>query len=365
MADANADLIAQASAATAQAVAGALGNLRLRPTPTVKLNRFCGRPQRAGDLTINEWLDEFEVYSRQLGLEGNVKTVTLVDHLGGDAKEEVLCASQQVRDNFTDLTALLKRRFGPLETVASLSRALGARVRLEGETLADYSRAIMRLYSRMEKAAASTPDDQAALVRLRDMTLKGQFKKGVGNGQVLKDLERMDIRDPDQTFADMREEILRLYADQEIPKRTPVRNIQVPEQPFSTSDTTPAVQFQQVQASDKPDPTVQAFLESQRETNRRLDKLLDIMAGMRGQQQNQPLNPYSPPWVPPQPTHQQSQHRWRAPPSGTRRGACYQYGQEGHFRRECPLRPAKPPSVPGYQRPPTGGQNPNYDGNPN
>ena len=40
MADANADLIAQASAATAQAVAGALGNLRLRPTPTVKLNRL-------------------------------------------------------------------------------------------------------------------------------------------------------------------------------------------------------------------------------------------------------------------------------------------------------------------------------------
>ena len=48
----------------------------------------------------------------------------------------------------------------------------------------------------MEHAAPSK-DDKAALQRLHDLTLKGQFKKGVGDAMVLNDLERMEIRDPE------------------------------------------------------------------------------------------------------------------------------------------------------------------------
>ena len=58
-----AELIAQA---TAQALAQALGGLKIGPTPSVKLSKFYGHPQEAGDLTVKEWLDEVEVYTRQM-----------------------------------------------------------------------------------------------------------------------------------------------------------------------------------------------------------------------------------------------------------------------------------------------------------
>ena len=134
----------------------------------------------------------------------------MIDHLGGKARDEVLCATAQVQADYDQLVDLMRRRFGPAETLPSLTQAFGVRVRQEGESLTDYSRALMRLYSRMERAAPSK-DDKAALQRLRDLTLKGQFKKGVGDAMVLKNLERMEIRDPGQSFASMREEILRLY----------------------------------------------------------------------------------------------------------------------------------------------------------
>ena len=204
-----AELIAQASTATAQALAQALGGLKIGPTPSVKLSKFYGYPQKAGDLTVKEWLDEVEVYTRQMGHTDAAKATALIDHLGGAAKEEVLCASEAVKGDYVELTSLLRKRFGPAETLHSL------RVKQDGESLADYSRALMRLYSRMEKSAPK-PEDLQALERLRDISLKGQFRKGVNNDSVSRDIERIEIREPDKTFPELREEVLRLYQDQEL-----------------------------------------------------------------------------------------------------------------------------------------------------
>ena len=58
--------------------------------------------------------------------------------------------------------------------VPSLSTAFHARMHLDGETLADYSRVLMRLHSHMEKATATEAEGQA-LALLRDNALKEQF----------------------------------------------------------------------------------------------------------------------------------------------------------------------------------------------
>ena len=174
-----ANLIAQTNVALAETLARALEGLRTIPVPTIKLDRFMGHPQRSGDPTLADWLDDFCIYARQMGVSGDDRAVVLLDHIGGCAKEEVLCHPLAMRQSMESLTAqLLRSRFGPLETVHSLQAGFHARMQLEGESLADYSRVLMRLHDRIEKAAARLAEGQA-LTLLRDNVLKEQFAQGV------------------------------------------------------------------------------------------------------------------------------------------------------------------------------------------
>ena len=346
-----AQVAAEASAAAAQAMAEALSALRLKSTPTVRLSKFYGRPQKPGDLTVAEWIDEFEVYCRQLGLEDLEKATALLDNLGGAAKEEALCADDLVRQDPDKLKELIRKRFGPAENLVSLSRILSARTQLESESLADFSRALMRIHSRMEKAA-TTQADKTALLRLKDLNLKGQFKRGVHSKDVVKDLERMEIREPDQTFASVREEILQLYPELETPRKT-VRSVHAVE--VESQDSTPTgtdfscneagLNVSRVTKSENPkrenDPSFQALLDRQQKTNDRLDQLIGLLA--------QSQAAAAPTYLPnPQPTGYQACNYQAMPPNrgpywGYRgnnqgkRGACFRCGVVGHFKRECPL----------------------------
>ena len=61
----------------------------------------------------------------------------LLDYLGGCAKEEALCYPDEVRRDFGALVSLLRRVFGPWETVTSLYAELYSRMQSVGETLAE------------------------------------------------------------------------------------------------------------------------------------------------------------------------------------------------------------------------------------
>ena len=68
------------------------------------------------------------------------------DYLGGCAKEEVLCHPDEVRRDFGALVSLLRRLFGPCETVTSLYADFYSRMQSVGETLAEFSRSLIRLH---------------------------------------------------------------------------------------------------------------------------------------------------------------------------------------------------------------------------
>ena len=100
---AEAELIKKTAEATSKAVADALSKLKLQATPTVRFSKFVDRPQKPGDLTIREWLDDVETYAKQLGYKDEAKLAVLTDNLGGNAKDEYLCASEETRENFDKL----------------------------------------------------------------------------------------------------------------------------------------------------------------------------------------------------------------------------------------------------------------------
>ena len=124
----------------------ALQGVSHAPAPTVSLPRFLGRPESPADPTIDEWLSDFDVFVRQCRVPAGERAVVLVDYIGGCAKEEVLCHLYEFRRDFGALVSLLRRVFGPWETVTSLHAEFYSRVQSMGETLAEFSRALIRLH---------------------------------------------------------------------------------------------------------------------------------------------------------------------------------------------------------------------------
>ena len=178
-----------ANAALLASLVQALQGVRPAPTHT-PLQRFLGHPESPGDPTVDEWLADFDVFVRQCGVPEGERAVVLVDYLGGCAKEEVLCHPEEVRRDIGALVSLLRRVFGPWETVMSLQAEFYARMQSVGETLAEYSRALIRLHQRIEGAAPTVTERQALAV-LGDGALKHQFVVGVRKDWVRRELRRL------------------------------------------------------------------------------------------------------------------------------------------------------------------------------
>ena len=207
-------LFMQANAALVETLVKALQGVRHAPAPTVSLPRFLGRPESPGDPTIYEWLTDFDVFVRQCGVPEAERAMALIDNLGGCAKEEVLCHPCEVRRDFGALVSLLRRVFGPRETVTSLYAEFYSRVQSVGETLAEFSRALIRLHQRIESAAPTVAERQALAI-LGDGALKHQFVVGVRDEWVRHELRRLVLRSADRPFIVVGGEALCLMCDEE------------------------------------------------------------------------------------------------------------------------------------------------------
>ena len=141
------------------------------PHPTFSLPRVLGRHESPNNPTIDEWLSDFDVFVRQCGVSEGERVLMLFDQLGWCAKEEVICHPDEVRRDFGALVSLLRRVFGPCETVTSLYAEFYSRMQSVGETHAEFSKAHIRLHQRIE-SAAPTAAERHALAVIGDGALK-------------------------------------------------------------------------------------------------------------------------------------------------------------------------------------------------
>ena len=206
-------ILMQANAAFVETLVKALREVGHAPTVTI-LPRFLGRPDSPGDPTIDEWLSSFDLFARQCGVAEGDRAVLLLDYLGGCAKEEALCYPDDVRRDFGALVFRLRRVFGPWETVTSLYADFYSRMQSVGETLAEFSRALIRLHQRIEGAAPTVAERQALAV-LADAAWKHQFVVGVRDEWARHELRRLMLRLADKPFIIVREEALCLLCEEE------------------------------------------------------------------------------------------------------------------------------------------------------
>ena len=163
--EALAEVIAKSNEAVAQTLATAFQGLKFARTPKLKLSKFNGPPLKAGDSTLTDWLEELDFYCRQLELADHEKVDVAIDDLGGAAKDEIVCCPPEEIDTLPKLIVVLSRKFSAPANVAALTGELYARVQREGETLAEFSRAVMLIHDGMERTA-DAPEKAAHVLEL-------------------------------------------------------------------------------------------------------------------------------------------------------------------------------------------------------
>ena len=101
--------------------------------------------------------------------------------------------------DFGALVSLLRRMFGPCATVTSLYAEFYSRMQSVGETLAKYSRPLVRLHQRIEGVAPTVAGRQALAI-IGDGALKHQFVVGVRDELVRHELRRLMFRSAEKHF---------------------------------------------------------------------------------------------------------------------------------------------------------------------
>ncbi|XP_063951931.1 uncharacterized protein LOC135156176 [Lytechinus pictus] len=268
--------------------------------PPGKLSKFRGSPQRSGEPSLGEWLEEFDDATSGMGLNESEKTKVFLDHLVGAAKDEIMCLPESSKGKLKEMKDALRLCFGQNQSSHSLSSIFFSRTQQEDETLADFSRALKKLYGRMENAAVSQEESEA-LKKLKDKSLCEQFTQGAREVWVKRELRRIFLSKEKENFEEMRKEALLLFQDATEPaRRARVREAIVEEYAVQTST-----------------PKLNDVLDQQKLLIQEITYMREEMSGLRTIVKDL-----------------KSPNRSRRKPFSEI--VCYRCKQKGHYKSSCP-----------------------------
>ncbi|KAI3361630.1 hypothetical protein L3Q82_001997 [Scortum barcoo] len=104
---------------------------------------------------IAEWIEELQACVRARRLSVADQALFIFDHLEGEAKEEIKFRSSGEQGDPARVLAILKELYGCTESYVTLQQAFFSRHQLEGETLQEFSLALMALMDRKCEAVCT------------------------------------------------------------------------------------------------------------------------------------------------------------------------------------------------------------------
>ncbi|XP_059206995.1 uncharacterized protein LOC131986181 [Centropristis striata] len=151
---------------------------------------------------LSEWVEEVQASMRARRLSQSDQAFFLLDHLEGEAKDEIKYRSAAERENPVKIFAILEELYGCSESYVSLQQAFFSRRQQEGETLQEFSLALMGLMERVKQCAPTDMPDAGTLLR-------DQFVEHVLNRSLCRELKQRVRSQPDCTLLDVRAEAIR------------------------------------------------------------------------------------------------------------------------------------------------------------
>ena len=281
----------------------------------VPRDRKCPYFNGRSGVNINEWVEEAQACMRARCLSAIDQAFFLFDHLEGDARDEIKYRPAAEREDPNKIIGILRDLYGCSQSYVALQEAFFCRKQQDGETLQEFSLALMSLMERVKQCAPASMSNGEVLLR-------DQFIEHVLDSSLRRELKQLRRRHPTATLLEVREEAMR-WEREGMPGGARGRSHSVPS----------AYGFQQAVSSARSSATnspqfsefteLKELLKTQQE---QLNQLTQTVALLHGAQ-----------W----PSH---------PPSGGP-VICRRCQQPGHFAQECrsQWRPSHPPSTKGRQ----------------
>lgn len=153
-------------------------------------------------ISLGEWLEEAQACIRARHLSAADQAFFLYDHLEGEAREEIKYRSSAERSDPNKIISILQDLYGCVESYVALQEAFFSRRQQEGESLLEYSLALMAL---MGKVKLRAPNDMTNAETL----LRDQFVEHVSDGALRRELKQFVRSMPAATLLDVRGEAIR------------------------------------------------------------------------------------------------------------------------------------------------------------
>lgn len=272
----------------------------------VPRDRKCPVFRGTSGIGVEEWIEEAQACMRARYLSTFDQAFFLFDHLEGEAREEIKYRPATDRSDPAKVIAVLRELYGCSNSYVALQEAFFSRRQQDGETLQEFSLALMSLMSAVKQRAPSE-------MLNADVLLRDQFIENVIDGSLRRELKQLTRRQPTISLLDVRAEAIR-WEREGLPGGVRGRSHSVPSMmglQYGVQTALPMVSLPQASELQE----VKQMLKLQQE---QLNSLTETLAQLQmNQQRNHP--PYRGPVI------------------------CRRCQQPGHFARECRGGRAPPP----------------------
>ena len=164
-------------------VAGANATITERLV-VVPRDRRCPTFNGKTGISVNDWAEEVQACMRTRRLTAADQALFMFDHLEGEARDEIKYRTSAEQADPAQILAILRELYGCTRSYIALQHAFFARTQQQGETLQEFSLALMAL---MEQVKQRAPDGLLnSAVLLRD-----QFVEHVLDGSLRRELKQL------------------------------------------------------------------------------------------------------------------------------------------------------------------------------
>lgn len=201
---------------------GEVGDRVVYVAQSRKLDKFKGRPEKTTDPGVEEWIEDAKAACQSKGLGSKDQAAYLIEHLGGNARREVLGRGEAVSRDPSQIFAVLLRVFGDGDSLPQQQQQFYSYRQKEGEDLVSCSLALVKIFDRIVQLDPS-------FLPGRDTQLKNRLAEAVLDQSLRTELRRLNAEHPELPFFDARDRVIKLTNSQNKPlvKEATVREVAI------------------------------------------------------------------------------------------------------------------------------------------